>query len=1257
MFTPQPSASIPSTDSDSLYYVHTPPITYQSEILYPHQLEQSIVKSHHLTATTLKQSRSSRLHHQRRSKNILNTTSSSIFGQWDIKIKSEARLQTKAKGRLDSREVLHRGTTAVVATPVANTTLTVDTTGKPIYNNIESQNTTPISSTSYTADSQKENTPVLKSQRRMSSSSNQVASNATTLWTIGQQKSNANNTQSVPSDTAHSSTSNTRPSTSKLGVTSTVGSKVSGVEAKSKDGVDAHSSRSKFLRAFGKFKNKHLSQKNIITNPTSKPFTTPMQLGHEDPLVSTDQGSDSNPRHYDSASMRSYTEPVTPKEDNEQLYDIDMEDSEASRYSYHQDRSASSSLRIKLKNRVHNTLASIKSSSNLKDKAKSQAVSTSTSPSPTSEQPSPTTPQTLADSTSTTTDSQQSNTMLRLAKPFWSFPRVRPESSTSSKLMSWTNNDQPSSMNDSSPRTKPMQSSDLDTIMISPELGPSAQASADEDSDNSIDIILPSDYDDYTQFAELPLKKRKKKQAAAAAAAAAGSAPHHHTTTQDASNKRTQAMKRFLLLQKSTDEKSKVKTEENSNGNTETNLTVPQRNSRKRPKDQDSIEQRQGQEPNKMVKSNSEEPSEWRKAIMKSLHIGKGNQTTRKNQDLKNFDKSSLESPINDVSPLGQPHISQRDSGVYPSDHGTRSKRSDSINSTRSRTLATSSHPGLLATTISKSTNLGTRRETLEMAMRRRRRSSAARSNLYDPETHLAIPPSSTYFDDAASAHVTHTFTSFTLELADLDHAKAVVNNSVTPGLFNFKRQPRLTVSSMNQMDTEDNFKGFDSDGDAMSGYIGDADVSMEEIFVRARTPTKSGEGKDKGKSRESDYSSRRKMSIGDADSDTLPELPTLSTRTRDLNRSSNGLESPKLHRRTASSSSPTLNRKTSRNNLNGSISVDTSPTAPARDQANQLSMDEVASWKPRNTLQQSKPTVLTLNTKPMLTTRVNVVPSGTFLNQRSTHQHQASADTLLPNHLKNFSTASTLSASSGYSAQTLNGNAPLVFQAKEFDPKQDLEPTTPVDLKAMDFDTLLKTAEREQQKGQEERTLKKKKSFQFQNSKPLKAQHHSQSSDRSNIENYSNGLYKNNNTSSSSKSALSALVASAPNLDELRTRTNHNGYGNHSPPNNVNHNRGLGNNGSRFSGLQVQTNRVEQRPQGPSHSRLPISKSAITFEYAESEALANSGDRSNPRSKRIMKKKTSVIKLSGKVQGRREDDGVIRVSVTPTVDTRQWLA
>ncbi|KAF8932350.1 hypothetical protein BGZ58_007100 [Dissophora ornata] len=1164
----------------------------------------------------------------------------------------------------------------------------------------------PTTPREHTSPSHKPSSPILKTLRRIPSALNSVSSNATTSWTIGQQKS-GNRRNAVPPTTAVPSPDDSAA-------------------------TDAFSGRSKFLRAFGRFKNRHLSRRKSNAAGTGAPSVTsnnsdnmstsasitssfvlpPMHFDNDLSFSSADQGSSANAPHSDStsASMRSYVGPAKHTENTEQfrLQDIDMEDSEARRSYAHDDGSGSSSLRVKFKNRVHNTLAHIKSSSNLREKARSQqrptsapisfaSTSNSTNSTPI---PSPTesiqVQQLQSSFTSTTSDPQQSTAMIRLSKPFWTLPRVRPESS-SSKLLPWTSSSRRSSLAEKTPRGK-THIPDLDAAMFSPEIrtihdvqqpSPAKDVAKEDavdefDSDDSIDFIMPGDYNDYTQFAELPLKKRKKLEAAAAAAAAAA-------TTQDPSGRRSRTMKRFLLPQKSNAEKEQGKATENdqiqgtqnnpvAEVSAPTETVIPERSSKKRPKDQDSIDQK---------------PSEWRKAIMKSLHIGRA---TKKVKASSTPTQSLSGSPVDEMAPSivftgprDPLQSSHRDSGVYPGDQGFRLKRSESTSSTRSRSLGTSTHAGLMATTVTGPKAPGTGRETLEMAMRRRRRSSAVRTNLLDPNASFMLPGGPRYFDDdAASTHVTHTFTSFTLELADLHHAQAVVNDSVTPGLFNFKRQPRMTMSSVHQMDTDQEFKGFESDGDAMSGYTGDADISMDEIFVRSKTSAATRDGREKGKRRDSSSSEltvRRKMSIGDIDSDTLSELPVSSMRTRDLNRSSsggrssynkqlenNGRESPRSPRRSAASGTPTLNRKPSRHLPNGSPIV-TGPTPGT-----------VASSPPRNShlsniLQQSRSTVPTLNTKLPVSQAKN--GQETFHHQRqssSSHHQQASSDTLLPHHLKNFSTASTLSASSGYSAQTLNGSVPLTFQPKEFDASQDFSPSTLVDLKSMDFESLLRTAEREQQKSQEEqqqqqqqRTLKKKKSFQFQNSKPLKIYHGgvgaASNGDRfNNVENYENVFLKSSSSHSplNTKSALSALVASAPNLDELRTRgSDASFYSIHSnqisaASNGVNHNRSHSSLGGRYNGgLQVQTNRMERPPSAHGHyPRVPVSKSAITFEMAESAAMAHHARiRNNPRSQRVMKKKTSVITLSGNVQGRREDDGMIRVSVAPTIDPRQWRA
>ncbi|KAK3810955.1 MAG: hypothetical protein J3Q66DRAFT_350592 [Benniella sp.] len=774
------------------------------------------------------------------------------------------------------------------------------------------------------------------------------------------------------------------------------------------------------------------------------------------------------------------------------------------------------------------------------------------------------------------------------------------------------------------------------------------------------------------------------------------------------------------MAHKAADDKKKA----NEEGHDAVNHSIPQRSSKKRPKDQDSIEQKQQQMSNKMAKSNAEEPSEWRKAIIKSLHLGKISSKKSKG--------SSSNSPVEPLAPQAEqenPH------GLFQNQQTiVRPKRTDSISSTRSRSMDTSTHPALLATTMGPQ---GGRRETLEMAIHRRRRSSAVRSS-----AQAAYPGPE---DETASMHVTHTFTSFTLELADVQHAQAVVNNSAVPGLFNFKRVPR--PMSMHYVETNQEFKGFDSDGD-MSGYTGDADISMEEISLRPRTPIglRSIEGRDKGKHGEvapSEYLLRRRSSYGgDADTDTLPELPKLSAR-RELNRSgsggrssshsksvdTNGRETPKLHRRTPSTTttSSTLVRKSSRNLL---TAANASSSSTPMEQA--PSEETGGHFKTKNG---SRPILPALNTKGLSVNRgrapsssSTLVPSlsspcsGTFTtltrsphgpcsslgsagaavtianglevpphrfhpqHQRQLssssahHQQQSSGDTLLPHHLKHFSTASTLSASS-----TLNGHNPLTLQVKEFDPNRDFDPETPVDLKTMDFDTLLKTAEREQLRaasgigagagGREERTLKKKKSFQFSESKfkfqPMSA------NDRHNVENFSNGLYKsvNSATSPTTRSALSAsLLASAPHQqqqhhqqDETMRSGRNSDASLHSTSSlgqySINHSTLSFNNKGRYGGSaggfqSASAGRSEggHRPTSSlGHYRTPSAKSAIAFELSESAMISSGGTRTNPRSKRVMKKKTSVITLSGNVQGRREKDGMIHVTVAPAADP--WRA
>ncbi|KAF9292272.1 hypothetical protein BGZ68_009111 [Mortierella alpina] len=1139
--------------------------------------------------------------------------------------------------------------------------------------------------------------------------------------------------------------------------------------ARSDDGsssavADPLSARSKFLKAIGIFRSKHLLQKRPNSNtPATGPETVSATIHASGRIVSPSNTSSSHvppPLHYgldsnvqsrESSNVTSDSRLVSedsylgqrPLERRRELpSDLERVDTALqSHIRLAEDRPASSSLRVKLKNRVHNTLASMRSSSNLRDRARLQAAATVVSENTQQHQ------QQQSSSSDCTTNPEVPSPRSRHA--FWSLSRTRPDSTgtTGSRQIPWNISTGPSSVTERSTAQNQEPTKEQDTAMLSPELAsrfePFDRAAVDDvNSDDSMDIIMPSDYDDYTQFAELPLKKRKKMLAAAAAAAAASQDPSHKRP--QASRMNSDAMKRFLLQQKSANDegKSKKKQPQITDGGPSgtPDQQTSQKNSKKRPKDQDSIEQEQQTEPNKLAKSNSNDLPEWRKAIMRSLHLGRGNQSKRSSKDLAAADQSIRPSQIDSATHIEQGHSSHRDSGVYPEDQSHRLARSGSINSVRSRSMATSTHPGLLATTLA--TPRGTmvaRRETLEMAMRRRRRSSAARSSIFGTEGIHVPGVGAAHDDDAASTtNITHTFTSFTLELADIQHAHAIVNNSVTPGLFNFKRPPRFTMSSVNQLDTDQEFKCFDSDGDAISGYTGDADVSMEDtFFVRPKTPVtpKTSEGRDKGKARVSggsDILTRRRLSSIEGDSDTLPELPVLTIRTRDLNRSgsggrpnsanSNGRESPRSPKRVGTGSSPTLSRKPTRNFMSGSpiVTAASGSPSPTKELSTTLSLEEVVSWKPRNILQPVRPPVPALNTKPLPTTRgSNLSTSSTLITSSRTpysatstlltqspsflssptgptrngpeafhhhrqqsssshqrhpsHYHQASSDTLIPNHLKNFSTASTLSASSGYSAQTLTANSPLTaYQSglplhnsqpvMEFDPSQEFPPTTPVDLKAMDFDTLLKTAEQEQRKGREEMTLKKKKTFhnlnqlqqqqqQQQQQLPLKIQRQIVPSN-----DLPGGLRSNNKPLAARSSLSVALGKSASSVEELHIQS-HNAYAHKNTGHTASGYSGNTGGITKNNGMHIQTNRhdpsqQQQQQQSRQHLsaqgplRITIPKVNMALEAGDIGVGATGAARNDPRSRRVMKKKMSVIKLSGKVQGRREDDGMIRVSV-----------
>ncbi|KAF9967948.1 hypothetical protein BGZ70_007582 [Mortierella alpina] len=1040
--------------------------------------------------------------------------------------------------------------------------------------------------------------------------------------------------------------------------------------------------RSSFLKALGKFKSKHLQQKRSSAPPPAidtldvpTPSVTDRRASYIIPPITFD---DAEARSIHDAAVA-----VTPAIERTEATKAAGDERVASA------PSGTSSLRVKFKNKVNNQLASMRSSSNLREGMKDLSDSQHQV-------------QKANDLKAGTTAGDTSN---RHSRSAWSMPRIRPQSRQGSRPQTPWNADSSTTQKASEQPHSTKSSFMNSTVAPLTEHDPNtldqqlkALKVEELDSDHSLDIILPADYEDYTQFAELPLKKRKKMERALASSLSADTAGSEKRPVSMKAS--ADAVKRFLSSQQRQETaKGRQQNHKTEDKDVANSVTVVAREispstinvNKKRP--QLSTECADAAS---SVKKGGHQATDWRRSLMRSLHLGKGNSGARiaSSQTSNGSNKPSASSPLG----------AERDQSASDQQSGPeagRLSRSGSVRTVRALSLTTSTHPALLATTVSKPRGQGLRRETLEMAMRRRRQSSVvtARSNISSTD----IPPvpsrPAEFFntDNASTTNITHTFTSFTLEFADMHHAHEVMNNSAVPGLFNFKaRKPRLTVSSniMMELDTDQEFRGFDSDGDAISGYTGDADVSMDDIQVyspKLSSASRSGADHLRVRTREpssaADVSARRKMSSVDGDSDTITELPTLMIRTRDLNRSSSGgrgpnssnsnnakvsrplsgssfdvdqrdeSENPRSPRR-AGAVSPNTPPRAGRSAL--SINTDTrhAPSSPTKATRARLSMEEVVSWEPRDmySSHSTRPAVPALDTKPLKPTRGTATTSSAALasssrtphagfmtqspsvmtpatgvdnrasssrhhhqqssssssTQYPSHQHQMSGDTLVPSHYKNFSSGSTMSASSGFSAHTLSGGRPQHYQypsfsgietgppgAQEYNPSDDFAPSTPADLKAMDFEALLATAEREHQKEWEEMKVHKQ-----------------------------TGI-----TSGSSGVSSSSLAQQHPRPQQQQQQQ----------PN--------------VAPLKI-ANSASKAIRSAQQQQQPPQRSTVAFDLGPSDdggtgtgtGTGTGSDRSM-RSKRVMKKKMSVIRLTGtgNIQGRREDDGVIRVSMSPS--------
>ncbi|KAF9934401.1 hypothetical protein FBU30_002225 [Linnemannia zychae] len=1295
--------------------------------------------------STTQYSRHSRLqrqnhhHHDRPSRQFVATTSSAIFGDWDIDIKIDRRTLARLRKsevavaeeedrpkRLTTKATIsagNRGSSGGGSRPGGKTSLTLGP-GPGVHTGASGMQ--PLSAL----------TPTISTSTTLSQL---TAPTSTALFTSKEQSpaniANYNKTVNTPFSKSPAATFNVdtvsaggSQEPNEISAQSTIaaasmpsGSKVQDVSS----APAAPSARSSFLKALGKFKSKHLlQQKRSSAPPTIPPSdisTNPVDRRASyvlPPIQINDQ--------YDNPA--STTLESSPEASTQTTHHVQFEDSLVPEGLT---PDGTSSLRLKLKNRMSSTLASMKSSSSLREKAKAQQHASNSEPTQSTSKSNERRQSAFVTFSSSTDVQQQqgvtnsnvsastisNSSKNRQSKGFWTFPRVRLESSQQGTKHQTSSFDTLATTSTTAAATKTSTSMSAHDDLTAEDITMSSTAGdgttslheqleglkvEELDSDQSLDIILPIDYEDYTQFAELPLKKRKKKERslAAAAAAAAVAANGDQSGKRDSSVRASaEAMKRFLTLQRkdsSTPTTTLSDAAEEAANEKELNASG---NSKKRPPS--STESR-----GSVAKRTGQHASEWRRSILKSLHLGKNQQVSNKSTASATSTRGSS-SQANDLSLTTKVEQHQNSSAgvdMHPIAESVRPSRSESVVSIRSRSLTTSTHPALLATTIAKPRTPGLRRETLEMAMRRRRQSSVARSNISDTDIPSPLPRSSNFFnlEDYSSTNVTHTFTSFTLELADM-YARDIVNNSATPGLFNFKRrQSRLTVSSHFGMDidTDPDFRGFDSDGDAISGYTGDADISMEEIHVRPKSPTtfKPATGLFKTRTRESnavptDVFPRRKISSVDGDSDTVPELPSLTIRTRDLNRSSGGFSnkprpvsgssfemdydqlnnsalaestSPRSPRRTGAMS-PAFQRKTSRGMMTlnsvaedgSNVSSLPSPTSKSF-RGTPMSMQEVVSWKPKNMYSQqqqhsSRPFVPALDTKPLKTTRGSGLSSSTTLVPSSRTPHSASvlsqspralsptyesfdpsvadsglnrfdsvgrhhqqfsstsssyrnhpshpsADTLVTGHPK---AESNMSTGSSYSGRTLSGygqqlrHGITTLDVEEFDPSEDFPPTTPADLKSMDFEALLATAEREHQKGWDELKLQKKVSGQPK-----------------------------------IPPVFPSLAQQPPPAPSTQASF------------------------SPIKPLKIANSASKTNRQTTSSNLAPPQRASVAFDLGPSDdggtgtGTGTGSDRS-VRSKRVMKKKTSVIRLTGNgtgnIQGRREDDGVIRVSMSPT--------
>lgn len=220
------------------------------------------------TSTVSRQARRS-IGRQRKS-NPIPSTESSIFGKWDIHVKSEHRPLARGKSR--SGNGGGRGGNATLPGPQSSSySGTQPTPSVPLTSPLTSKAEIGVNIPT---------TPTLNLKGRMPSSSN-LASNATTAWTIGQQRA-GNRINVMPTDINHTGVTVTteplaqlmapksmhsaQPSQSQsnhVRPSDNVPAVVSAAEESGTSHASPFSARSTFLRAIGKFRNKHQQKRYV----------------------------------------------------------------------------------------------------------------------------------------------------------------------------------------------------------------------------------------------------------------------------------------------------------------------------------------------------------------------------------------------------------------------------------------------------------------------------------------------------------------------------------------------------------------------------------------------------------------------------------------------------------------------------------------------------------------------------------------------------------------------------------------------------------------------------------------------------------------------------------------------------------------------------------------------------------------------------------------------------------------------------------